>query len=185
MRAVEIGGGFAGFQFALSQTGIHVVNVDPGMSELEWDYTDTELKRLNRIFDTSVQRIGTRLEEADIAPGSIDRIFCISVLEHLPFEQASSIIATAANLLKPTGRVVLTVDLFLNLQPFTSRIENEFGRNINVSSLIDASGLELEQGDTSELFGFPKFDADRILSHAEKYFIGKYPAFSQCLVLKK
>lgn len=185
MRAVEIGGGFAGFQFALSQARLDVVNIDPGMSELEWEYTDSELQRLNRIFKTTVRRIGTKIEDAEIERESIDRIFCLSVLEHLDADQAASILATAANLIKASGRIVLTVDLFLNLHPFTSRRENEFGRNIDISSLIDASGLRLDQGDRSELFGFPEFEADRILSHAENYFIGKYPAFAQCFVLKK
>jgi len=41
--------------------------------------------------------------------------------------------------LKPGGRLVLTIDLFLNLKPFTSRTSNQFGVNVSIGELmIDA-----------------------------------------------
>jgi len=79
----------------------------------------------------------------------------------------------------------VTVDLSLNIHPFTSRQSNEFGVNQNVCEMIRHQPWELVAGNRAELFGFPEFDADKILSHLETYFLGFYPALAQCLVLRK
>ncbi|HKK16229.1 MAG TPA: SAM-dependent methyltransferase, partial [Gammaproteobacteria bacterium] len=83
------------------------------------------------------------------------------------------------------GYFIATVDLFLNLFPFSSRNENDFGFNVNIRELIKTAPFDLVKGSKSELFGFEEFNADQILSHLEKYFIGTYPALAQCFVLRK
>jgi hypothetical protein len=75
--------------------------------------------------------------------------------------------------------------LFLNVQPFCSRVENEFGRNQDLCQLIADALWEIVDGDRRCLNGFPEFSPDLILRNLEKYFIGYYPALAQCLVLKK
>ena len=56
--------------------------------------------------------------------------------------------------LKEGGMFVLTCDLFLNLSPFCSRTQNEYGVNQNLKSLIDENLWEIEVGDRKCLFGF-------------------------------
>ena len=185
MRAIEIGGGLSGFQFALNQAGVHVVNLDPGMGELGWEYSTKRFNELNRLFKTEVKFIPEPVETARLEAGSFDRIFCISVLEHLSFDAASSILNSCSKLLSENGRLIVTLDLFLNLIPFTGRTSNEYGENLNVKKLVDASDLSLIQGDPKELFGYPEFDATAILSGLEDYLVGNYPALSQCFVLEQ
>ena len=52
----------------------------------------------------------------------------------------------------------MTVDLFLDLYPFSKRLSNRFGSNASIRRLIEISGLEIEVGDKRELFGFEEFD---------------------------
>jgi small ligand-binding sensory domain FIST len=40
-------------------------------------------------------------------------------------------------------------------------------------------------GRCEELFGHPEFDADKIQSRLDEFFVGDYPALAQCLVLQK
>jgi hypothetical protein len=88
--------------------------------------------------------------------------------------------------LKPGGRFIITLDLFLNLEPFTRRTGNEWGRNQDVRWLVDISRMKLVEGNRSELFGFQEFSSERILANLEKYYIGSYyPGLTQCLVLEK
>jgi 2-polyprenyl-3-methyl-5-hydroxy-6-metoxy-1,4-benzoquinol methylase len=185
MKVLEIGGGLSGFQFALSAAGLDVVNVDPGMSELGWSYEGFHFDELNRLFETNVRFVSKRIEEASLGEGSMDRIFCLSVLEHLDQASAVSILRHCGKLLAPGGRIVITLDLFLNLAPFTRRSENQYGRNLNVRALIEESGLELSQGTKAELYGFPEFTSEGILASLEDYFVGTYPALSQCIVLQR
>ena len=92
----------------------------------------------------------------------------------------------AHRVLKAGGRLVVTVDLFLNVSPFCSRLSNEFGTNQNIKKLIDDRLWVLKIGECSCLAGFPEFSVDNILSNLENYLIGvKYPALAQCFVLEK
>jgi hypothetical protein len=96
-------------------------------------------------------------------------------------------LATAIKrLLKPDGIVVMTIDLFLDLKPFSEREANEWGRNLNVREFMDMAGLKLENGDPAELLGFPEFDPARIMGNLANYMIGEgYPALSQCVVARR
>jgi SAM-dependent methyltransferase len=191
MRIVEVGGGLSGFQFTLSRAGCSVVNVDPGGEDQEyWQLTrrldsDT-MARLNRVFDTDVELRGVTLDQAGIADESVDRVFSISTIEHIPEAELPSVAEEIGRILKPDGRCVLTIDLFLDLQPFTTRAENRYGRNADVRAFVAASGLRLLEGDPRELLGFDEFDADQIMRNLGDYFIGSgYPVCAQALVLEK
>ena len=185
LRVLEIGGGLAGFQFVLDQYGCQVVNVDPGMAREGWPCDNHSMEKLNRRFGSQVELRNTTVDKADLADESFDRVFSISVIEHLPQSDAENVMRHAHRCLKRDGLFVLTCDLFLNLAPFCSRQQNEFGVNQNLKSLIDETVWEITVGDRKCLFGFSEFDPDFILSNLEKYLIGFYPAFAQCLVLKK
>ena len=59
---------------------------------------------------------------------------------------------------------MLTIDLFLDLAPFTTRTSNQYGCNVDICSLLAIAPFEIEIGDRSELNGFSEFDHDRIHS---------------------
>jgi SAM-dependent methyltransferase len=188
MRVLEIGGGLSGFQFVLSRAGCSVVNVDPGMGAngRGWPVDNASIARLNRSFGTNVQLFHGFLRDAPIAPGSLDRVFSISTIEHIPTDEARDLMVRVYELLKPGGCCVLTVDLFLNLQPFTTRERNEFGSNISVKMLAEAAPFQLIEGNRHELYGYPEFDPDAVLRNLDTLMMGSgYPAIPQLCVLRK
>jgi len=187
MRILEIGGGLSGLQFVLSRAGAEVVNVDPGMEAhgRGWPVDDASITRMNRAFGAKVHLKNTFLQNAGLEPGSFDRAVSVSTIEHIPAGELPGMMGLVADLLKPGGRFVATVDLFINLKPFTHRTENEFGGNISVADLIEGPGLDLVHGDKRELYGYPEFDAERIQSRLEEYLLGTYPALIQTVIAQK
>jgi len=186
LKVLEIGGGLAGFQFVLDACGCRVVNVDPGMeADIGWPCDAATMAKLNRVFGTSVELRNTIVEKAHLETQSFDRAFSISVVEHLSDVQALKVMKTVFDCLKPGGYFVLTVDLFLNLVPFTTRKSNKYGTNADIKRLVESAPFNLAQGDPAELYGYPDFDPDRIQSNLEAFFIGGYPTLIQCLVLQK
>ncbi len=188
MRVLEIGGGLSGFQFVLDRSGCDVVNVDPGMEARGrgWPCDQATMARLNRAFGTQVTLHSTFLDAAPLAQGTFDRVFSISVIEHIPRAELPAIMRRAFELLKPGGSFVITLDLFLDLVPFTPRESNEFGGNVPVRMLAESAPFELAQGDRAELYGFPEFDAAAVLARRETLMVGAFhPALAQLLVLRK
>ena len=187
MEILEIGGGLSGFQFVLSMCGCNVTNVDPGLESSGggWFVDKKTINKLNRAFHTNVILYNCSLKEANLTKNSFDRIFSISVLEHIPEQEVQEIIQIAYNILKPGGYFVITLDLFLNLKPFSSRGVNQYGKNISVRAIVEAAPFDLVYGDKKELFGYEEFDKDYIISNLDKLFIGNYPALSQLFILEK
>lgn len=184
MKVVEVGGGYSGLQFVLSKAGCEVTNVDPSSREI-WQYDARKMGTLNRIFGTSVELNPSTIQGAELEEEAYDRVFAISVLEHLTQEQRQQAMSACYRCLKFGGKLVATIDLFLNLAPFCSRTDNEFGSNANVRELISGENWEITEGDTRFLLGYEDFDYDQVLSNLETYFVGKYPAMAQCIVLSK
>lgn len=184
---VDLGGSLGGFQFVLSRAGAKVINIDPSdAASMGWSIDDRTFERLNRVFKTSVELRKKFLQDAGIASDSVDRIYCISTIEHIPMPELPALLHEMHRILKPGGFAVLTIDLFYDLAPFTSRISNIHGSNIDVYWLVRESGLKLCQGKQSELFGFPEFDAQKILSRAMEFMQGNIALnVSQALVLEK
>jgi SAM-dependent methyltransferase len=188
MKVLEIGGGLSGFQFALAQFGCSVVNVDPGMEArgIGWPCDTKTMAVLNQRFETNVELRNTTVEKADLPDNEFDRAYSISVLEHLPSDEIPVVMAHVFRSLKPHGLFILTVDLFINIHPFSSRQDNQYGVNRNIYKLIRTQPWILDSGEPEELFGFPEFDKDKVLNRLEKFLLGHhYPALAQCLVLKK
>jgi SAM-dependent methyltransferase len=188
MKVLEIGGGLAGFQFVLDRSGCMVVNVDPGMEAhgRGWPCDQAGMDRLNRAFGTHVTLHNCFLDAAPLADDTFDRAFSISVIEHIPEAELPGIMRRAYELLRPGGLFVITLDLFLDLRPFSARESNEFGSNVSVRMLAESAPFELVAGDRSELHGYPEFDADAVLARRETLMVGSYhPALAQLLVLRK
>jgi SAM-dependent methyltransferase len=167
---VDLGGSLGGLQFVLSKTGARVINVDPSdAASMGWPVDPHTIDILNRAFGTAVQLRKTFLQDAGFDANSVDRIYSISTIEHIPQSELSTVAHEIGRILKPGGYAVLTIDLFYDLIPFTARESNVHGRNVDVRWLIEATGLDLYQGDRSELCGYPEFDPERILSRAMEF----------------
>jgi SAM-dependent methyltransferase len=186
MKILEIGGGLSGFQFVLSREGHRVDNVDPGMEVFGFQITEAAVDALNLAFGTNVTIMRCEIEKATLAPGSYDRAFSLSVLEHLSVDTIAVVMAKVYDALKPGGLFVLTVDLFLDVVPFAKKDANQWGRNVPITALIDSSKFELAHGLKEELYGFAEFDAPTILRNVQQYFIGRnYPTLVQTIVLRR
>lgn len=186
MRVMEVGGGLSGLQFVLDLEGCEVVNVDPGSDGAHsWPNSATDHDLLNQTFQTHVTLVQERVEALGHDAGTYDRVFCISVIEHVPPDSAQAMMRSMARLLKPGGLCVMTVDLFLDVYPFTEKRENSLGMNADVHALVAESGLELVSGYTDELHGFPEFDHRKIRSRADEFYEGRFHALAQALVLRK
>ncbi len=184
---LEIGGGLSGFQFILDKNGCNVVNIDPGMDAINigWPCDHETMDKLNKRYKTNVELKKTTIDEADLSPESFDRVYSISVIEHLLDNEIEEVIKHAYNALKPGGYFTLTVDLFINIQPFTDSVNNKYGKNISIKKLIEYAPFELIKGMKEELYGFDEFNQKNITSNFDKYFLGKYPALAQGFVLQK
>jgi hypothetical protein len=86
--------------------------------------------------------------------------------------------------LRPGGHAVLTIDLFVDLAPFTGRERNEWGTNIDIRGLLDQAGLELVEGDPAELCGFDAFQPEAIQSRLMDLLTGSFASLVQCLVAR-
>ncbi len=187
MKVLEIGGGLSGFQFVVAQLGCSVVNVDPGLKAtgVGWPCDNRSIAELNGCFRTQVDLRNTTVARAGLAQGEFDRAYSISVIEHLAPGEASDVMLHTYHCLKPGGLFVLTIDLFVNLDPFCARQYNEYGTNQNIRELISGQPWKLVVGTPDELFGFPEFDSEKVLSRLETFLLGQYPALVQCLALEK
>jgi SAM-dependent methyltransferase len=189
-RVVEVGGALAGFQWALAAAGADVTNVDPfehyGAEEPYPGDVQRLHRQLNEWFGLSVTLKRTTLLESGLESEAFDTVYSISTLEHLDPQQLQGTLIAAREILKPGGALVLTVDLFLDLHPFTTQRSNRWGRNVSMFDVLAGSGLTLEQGNASELYGYPDFDANRVQSHLHRYFLGSgHPTLVEACVLRK
>ena len=189
-RVAEVGGALAGFQWALAAAGADVTNVDPfehyGAEEPYPGDVELLHRQLNDWFGLSVTLKRATLLESGLESEAFDTVYSISTFEHLDPQQLQSTLTAARDILKPGGALVLTVDLFLDLHPFTTQRSNRWGRNVSMSDVVAASGLTLEQGNVSELYGYPDFDAKRVQSQLHRYLLGSgHPTLVEACVLRK
>ena len=188
LHVLEIGGGLSGLQFVLARSGCKVTNVDPGeeAAGLAWPLDASVFAQLNRRFRTDVVLRKCFVEEAQLRDASFDRVVSISVVEHIPRENIQTLLEHVCRVLKPGGLFVMTVDLFLDLEPFTTEKCNRFGKNVSLEWVIRESGLKLLRGSPAELYGYESFDPERILCRKDDYFVGRrWPTMVQTVVLRK
>lgn len=188
LQYLEIGGGVSGMQFLLDHLGCGVTNIDPGQRAKGkgWLVTEQKIAWLNRYFGTEVELKNCFIEQAGLKNGQYDCIYSVSAIEHIPDTDILSILRHAHRALKPDGLFIVTLDLFLDIEPFTPVQTNRYGTNVSVKWLIEQSGLKLVYGKPAELYGFAEFDWVGILGHRDQYLVGSgYPAMVQTIVLQK
>jgi SAM-dependent methyltransferase len=185
LRVLEIGGGLSGLQFVVARSGSEVHNVDPFVDYGGGAYNSGPQKRhtqLNRSFKTDVKLHTSTLPDANIT-GSFDVIFSVSTVEHIPQDALVDTLTAARRILNPGGRIILTVDLFLNLEPFCDRETNRWGTNISPHWIAEVLDMELTEGRPSELLGFDEFSTEGVLEHLDEYAINfSYPQLAQLMV---
>ena len=120
-------------------------------------------------------------------PESVDRVFCVSVIEHVGPDSAAAIMKNVERLLRPGGLCVMTVDLLLDLYPFTEKLVNQKGSNINIRNLVETTDLSLVSGYRDELFGFSDFNVETIRRSVSAFLVGDFhiPVAAQLFVLRK
>ena len=107
-RVLDMGSGVTFFPFAVARLGCHVTcaDIDPVCLE--------DLGRAIGLLPQSPGSVDVLLTDGRLLPfdsDSLDAIYCISVLEHVPdFEHA---VAGMARALRPGGMLLLTVDVDL------------------------------------------------------------------------
>jgi predicted SAM-dependent methyltransferase len=185
LRVLEIGGALSGLQFVFAKEGCEVHNVDPFFDYGVGDYRlDPERRhsQLNRALKTDVKLWRATLPDAKIQ-GTFDVIYSVSTLEHIPTDALVDTLTVARRLLRPGGRVVLTVDLFLNLEPFCNRQTNQWGSNVAPQWIAEVLEMELLEGTRAELLGYEEFSTEKILEHLEDYAVSAgYPQMAQLMV---
>ena len=144
------------------------------------------MAKLNRHFGTNVELKNCFVEDAMLANESHDHVVSISTIEHLPDLDVEMILRHVHRVLKPRGFFIITLDLFLDVEPFTMLPTNRYGKNVSVKWLVERSGLTLVHGNPAELYGFPEFNATEVQKNRDRYLVGKgYPAMVQTIVLQK
>ena len=143
----------------LSRHGLKCFGVDKGVEHKNWrwrlaehlGYVDIQgsSKRVVRRYKIAFRR--ESITQMSFADGFFDRVFCISVLEHLPPRDRLKAVAEMARVLKPGGRLIVTMDLPRD-EPHAA------------DSIVEASGLCL--------LGGLDHSIDRSLRHGHTYEIG-------------
>jgi ubiquinone/menaquinone biosynthesis C-methylase UbiE len=89
------------FQYVLADTcKVYSLDINPDL--------------LNSKPHENIIHIVTSIDKTDLLDNSIDTVYCISVLEHLSRQQAEATMKEFHRILKPGGRVVLTMDISMS-----------------------------------------------------------------------
>lgn len=108
LRLADVGCGVTFFPFSMSRLGylVSCTDTDP--------VCGVDLPRASEFMDPGPGQVEFRLAQAERLPfrnDEVDVVTCVSVLEHIPdFERT---VAEMARILKPSGLLVLTIDLDL------------------------------------------------------------------------
>lgn len=89
------------FQYELAKTcKVYSIDTDPNLMKSK--------------PDTNITHIVASIETMPICNEEIDTVYCISVLEHLPLDTVKKVFKEFYRVLKPGGRLVLTLDLTMD-----------------------------------------------------------------------
>lgn len=106
---LEAGGGDTELQFYLAQRSAHVINFDHDQAPL--DSSELQARRLG--LPNLLCRRGD-LASIYYPDNHFDKVFCVSVVEHIP--EAEKAVDELWRVLKPGGRLLLTVDVIEHVQ---------------------------------------------------------------------
>jgi SAM-dependent methyltransferase len=134
-RMIDVGGGGSAFSFYLARRGHDCIVADPSLNEGVGCVYDRErtayqnfrsmvkkvLFKAARIHSVwglpesplsrSVQFVPHRADDLKFPDGTFDRVFCLSVIEHIPREMWSGCVKEFERVLRPGGRLIVTQDM--------------------------------------------------------------------------
>jgi 2-polyprenyl-3-methyl-5-hydroxy-6-metoxy-1,4-benzoquinol methylase len=187
-RLLEIGGALSGLQFVLSKEGADVHNVDPLRDYGSGEYaSNLSLKHaeINKRYGTSVALHQSTLPACTDVGSDFDAIYSVSTIEHMTQDDISATLTRTRELLKPGGLLVLTVDLFINIAPFTVRQRNEYGSNVSIAWIHShLPDFDLVSGRMSELYGYPQFSPEQVQQGLERFMMNG-PQLAQAVTFRK
>jgi SAM-dependent methyltransferase len=90
------------FQYELAENGCQVYSVD----------INPDL--LKSKPHPNIRHIVASIDALPIPDSTVDAAYCISVLEHLPYDMVKRVFAEFYRVLKPGGRLILTLDITMD-----------------------------------------------------------------------
>jgi SAM-dependent methyltransferase len=187
LTIVELGGSLSGMQFVLAAEGHRVINIDPGLDAtgVGWNLDLQEHQRLCRVFRAPVEVVPTTIDKANVPDASADIVLSVSAFEHFSFDDIKHAAHQIPRILKPGGVLIFTVDLFLDLEPFTDQISNRWGQNLNVAKFLNDAKLNLVDGKECDLLGYESFTTNSILCRLSELICNPSgPCVAQCVVAR-
>jgi SAM-dependent methyltransferase len=113
MKCADIGCGMTAFTPYLQDVAkCDVVGVDPDLFESGIKYKGHGVSK-TFVQRTHLRVVQSGMEAIPLASDSFDRVFCLSVIEHLSQGVARAGAQEMARILKPGGRAIFTVDVAL------------------------------------------------------------------------
>lgn len=110
MKCADIGCGMTAFTVYLKEVArCEVVGVDPDVFDAGIRYKGHGVSR-EFVEKSGLQIVQCGMEWIALSSNTFDRVFCLSVVEHLPEEAARSGLREMARILKPGGRIIITID---------------------------------------------------------------------------
>ncbi len=110
MKCVDMGCGMTPFTIYLKDVArCDVVGIDPDIFSSRIMYKGFGVS-LEFIRKTGLKIINGRMENIPLPSNSVDRVFCLSVIEHLPYTVQRKGMQEMARILKLGGRAIITVD---------------------------------------------------------------------------
>jgi 2-polyprenyl-3-methyl-5-hydroxy-6-metoxy-1,4-benzoquinol methylase len=106
---VDIGCGSGVIADFLAQHASHVTGIDANERAIEFarnTFTRPNLVWLNR-----------PAEEIEFDRGSVDKVYCMELIEHIREDQADKLLLTCHRMLRPSGRLFLTTPNYRGLWP--------------------------------------------------------------------
>jgi len=119
-KVIDFGSGVTFFPFSVAKFGLDVtcVDVDPLLA--------SDLPRAAKVIPVSPGTVSYKLSDGHsipLADNTIDAVYCISVLEHIPW--FSEIIEEIYRILRPGGKLLLTYDVLLKGSDGLSVVERK------------------------------------------------------------
>lgn len=129
---LDAGGGHAVLQYAMARRAAHVTNMD--LDEMSLSASEDMAHALGVSKKLCQQRGDIRLVSKITGP--FDRVFCISVLEHLEDWQETA--RELFHVVRPGGKAIFTIDVdtrdrnpdLINRKTITDWLENTFGARL-------------------------------------------------------
>ncbi len=106
-EVLDIGGSYAVFQYAAAMKCKQLINLDPDKKALE-----SAQEMAQRMQITNIETVVGDATDLSMYPGDsgyFDRVFCVSVMEHIP--DWRKCLSELFRVLKPGGKLILTMDI--------------------------------------------------------------------------